>query len=124
MKSLDNPEPSPLGNEREGATAKGCGYGLRPTPIIPTRTVGPKGKRWPELGGNVEKAGLNGPSITTSLDVTPQDVETSAKWPWAGNYATISISFMEEKRNQGRGRLLNLLNQKIDDATEIGRAHV
>jgi hypothetical protein len=50
------------------------------------------------------------------LDTTPQDVLTSARYQWAGEYATISISWMEERRNQGRGRLLNLLNQKIDDA--------
>jgi len=50
------------------------------------------------------------------LDTTPQDNETSARYEWAGEYATISISWMEEKRNQGRGRLINLLNQKITDA--------
>jgi hypothetical protein len=50
------------------------------------------------------------------LDTTPQNVLTSLKYEWAGEYATISISWMEEKRNQGKGRLLNLLNQKIDDA--------
>jgi len=51
------------------------------------------------------------------LDTTPQDNETSFRYPWAGEYATIAISWMEERKNQGRGRLLNLLNQKIDDAT-------
>lgn len=50
------------------------------------------------------------------LDVTPQDSETSARVPWAQTYGTISISLTEEKKNQGRGRLLNILNQKIDDA--------
>jgi hypothetical protein len=50
------------------------------------------------------------------LDTTPQDSETSIRVPWAQDYATISISLTEEKKNQGRGRLLNLLNQKIDDA--------
>lgn len=51
------------------------------------------------------------------LDTTPQDVLTSGRYPWAQDYATVSISWVEEKKNQGRGRLINLLNQKIDDAT-------
>lgn len=50
------------------------------------------------------------------LDTTPQDVLTSYRYPWAGEYATVTISWMEEQRNQGKGRVLNLLNQKIDDA--------
>jgi hypothetical protein len=50
------------------------------------------------------------------LDTTPQDNWTSARFPWAGEYATVSISWMEEKRNSGRGRLMNLLNGKIDEA--------
>jgi hypothetical protein len=50
------------------------------------------------------------------LDVTPQNNETSARFEPTGEYATISISWMEEQRNKGRGRLINLLNQKIDDA--------
>jgi hypothetical protein len=50
------------------------------------------------------------------LDTTPQNNETSAKYEWASEYATISISWNEEKKNQGRHRLINLLNQKIDDA--------
>ena len=50
------------------------------------------------------------------LDTTPQDSETSIRVPWAQDYGTISIALTEEKKNQGRSRLLNLLNQKIDDA--------
>lgn len=50
------------------------------------------------------------------LDTTPQNNETSAIYEWAQEYATVSISWPEEKKNQGRGRLINLLNQKIDDA--------
>ena len=50
------------------------------------------------------------------LDTTPQDNETSARYPWAGEYATIAISWMEAQRNAGPGMLINLLNQKIDDA--------
>lgn len=52
------------------------------------------------------------------LDTTPQNVLTSARFNPTGLYGTISISWQEEQRNQGRGRLLNLLNQKIDDAME------
>ena len=55
------------------------------------------------------------------LDTTPQDVLTSVRYPWAQDYATITISMVEEKKNQGRGRLLNLLNQKIDDAETTAR---
>lgn len=55
------------------------------------------------------------------LDVTPQDTLTSVRYPWAQDYATITISLVEEKKNQGRGRLLNLLNQKIDDAETTAR---
>ena len=73
---------------------------------------------WPGLHGNVEKVGLNGLPITKTLDTTPQDTATSARYPWAGEYATVAISWMEEKKNQGRGRLINLLNQKIDDAQD------
>jgi hypothetical protein len=50
------------------------------------------------------------------LDTTPQDNETSARYPWAGLYATISISWMEDKRNSGPGQLINLVNQKTTDA--------
>lgn len=50
------------------------------------------------------------------LDTTPQDSETSVRYPWAQDYGTISISLTEEKKNQGRGKLLDILNQKIDDA--------
>lgn len=50
------------------------------------------------------------------LDTTPQDTMTSARFPWRYNYATVTISWPEEKKNSGRGRLLNLLNTKIDDA--------
>jgi hypothetical protein len=50
------------------------------------------------------------------LDTTPQDNETSARFAPTGYYATISISWMEEKRNQGRAKLMDLLNVKTDDA--------
>jgi len=51
------------------------------------------------------------------LDTTPQNNETTASYPWASLYATISISFQEEKENQGRHAVYSLLNQKIDDAS-------
>jgi len=50
------------------------------------------------------------------LDTTPQNNETTASYPWASEYATISISFQEEKENQGKHAVYSLLNQKIDDA--------
>ena len=50
------------------------------------------------------------------LATTPQNNETTASYPWASEYATVSISFQEEKENQGRHAVYSLLNQKIDDA--------
>lgn len=55
------------------------------------------------------------------LDTTPQDSETSAKYPWAQDYATITLSWTEEMKNQGRGKLIDILNQKINDATDTIR---
>jgi hypothetical protein len=55
------------------------------------------------------------------LDTTPQDTETSAKYPWAQDYATITLAWTEEKKNQGRGKLIDILNQKIDDARDTVR---
>lgn len=55
------------------------------------------------------------------LDTTPQDNETSVRVPWSADYATIAISWTENQKNQGRGRLLNLLQMKIDDAGDAIR---
>jgi hypothetical protein len=55
------------------------------------------------------------------LDTTPQDTETSAKYPWAQDYATITLAWTEEMKNQGRGKLIDILNQKINDATDTIR---
>lgn len=66
-----------------------------------------------ELHGDVKKRRVNGSAITP---LTPQDTATSIRVPWAQDFGTVAISWTEEKKNQGRGRLLNLLNQKIDDA--------
>jgi len=52
------------------------------------------------------------------LDTTPQNNETSVRYEPTGEYATISISWMENQKNEGKGRLINLLNQKIDDAMD------
>jgi hypothetical protein len=51
------------------------------------------------------------------LDTSPQNLETGAKFDDASYYETVSISFQEEKRNQGRHAVFSLWNQKIDDAT-------
>lgn len=50
------------------------------------------------------------------LSTTPQANETSAVYDWAAYYATISIAWDEAKKNQGRAQLINLTNQKMDDA--------
>lgn len=50
------------------------------------------------------------------LDTTPQENETSARFPWAQNYVTISVSWTEERKNQGEGRLKSIVEQKSDDA--------
>lgn len=52
------------------------------------------------------------------LDVTPQDQETSAQYEPTGLSATITLSWMEETKNLGRGQLINILNQKTDDAAD------
>jgi hypothetical protein len=52
------------------------------------------------------------------LDTTPQDQETSARFPWAQEYVTITLAWTEEMKNKGRGRLISILNQKIDDARD------
>ena len=55
------------------------------------------------------------------LDTTPQDTETSAKYPWAQDYATITLAWTEEMKNKGRGKLIDILNQKTDDAGDTIR---
>lgn len=52
------------------------------------------------------------------LDTTPQDTATSAKFPWAQGAATITLAWTEEMKNQGRGKLIDILNQKTDDAID------
>ena len=55
------------------------------------------------------------------LDVTPQDTVTTAQYDWAGEYATVSISWMEERRNKGRHAVFSLLQSKIDSARDTIR---
>jgi hypothetical protein len=58
------------------------------------------------------------------LDVTPQDTLTTAQVDWAGEYASISISWMEERRNEGRHAVFSLLQSKIDGASDTIRDNI
>lgn len=51
-----------------------------------------------------------------TLNTTPQDGMTTAFFPWCEIAGTISISRREERQNSGEGRLLNLLEKKIQQA--------
>ncbi len=108
-----NPEPSRKGNFSEGVTSRGRGYSVKAMPVTPPRARWAKAMMCSELHGDMQKRRVNGSAITT---LTPQDSETSVRYPWAQDYGTISISLTEEKKNQGRGKLIDILNQKIDDA--------
>jgi hypothetical protein len=48
--------------------------------------------------------------------ISPQDNETSLNYPWSSLWVHVSIAWDEERRNSGQARLINLVNQKIDDA--------
>ena len=50
------------------------------------------------------------------IDTTPQEGITSAFYEWAEVAGTISISRLEERKNSGEGRMLNLLKSKIQQA--------
>ena len=50
------------------------------------------------------------------LDTTPQDNETSARTPWSFFAATVSVAWTEKLKNAGRGKLVDWVNQKTDDA--------
>lgn len=50
------------------------------------------------------------------LDTTPQDGITTAFYEWAEVAGTISISRKEERQNAGEGRIINLLEAKIEQA--------
>lgn len=51
-----------------------------------------------------------------TLDTTPQDGITSAFYEWKEVAGTVSISRREERQNSGEGRLINLLQSKIQQA--------
>jgi hypothetical protein len=50
------------------------------------------------------------------IDTTPQDGMTTAFYEWAEVAGSISISRLEERKNSGEGRLINLLEAKIKQA--------
>ncbi len=50
------------------------------------------------------------------FDTTPQETLTSASYNWANVGGTISISGEENAKNQGRHKLLSLLDHKISSA--------
>lgn len=52
------------------------------------------------------------------LDTTPQENESSLVFDWAQMYATITISWVEQIKNRGRHQIINILNQKTDDAID------
>jgi hypothetical protein len=52
------------------------------------------------------------------LDTTPQNQETSAQYEPTGLAATATLSWMEDVKNMGRGKLIDMWNQKIDDAAD------
>src|SRR6266581_4163410 len=49
-----------------------------------------------------------------TIDTTPQEGLTSARYPWKQVAGTISISRKEERQNSGRQRMINLLQSKTD----------
>ena len=51
-----------------------------------------------------------------TLDTTPQEGMTSAKFPWKQVAGTISISRKEERQNSGEQRIINLLDGKVKQA--------
>ena len=55
------------------------------------------------------------------LDTTPQENETSARYPWAQEAATIAIAWTQEMKNQGEGRLVDIVDVKADDAGDTLR---
>lgn len=52
------------------------------------------------------------------LDTTPQEGLTSAQFPWKQLAGTVSISRLEERKNSGKHRMINLLDAKVRQ-TEI-----
>ncbi len=52
------------------------------------------------------------------VSVVPQDIATSAQFPWKQLYATIAISGLEEAQNNGKEMIVNLLEAKIMQAED------
>lgn len=51
------------------------------------------------------------------IDVTPQDNETAAEYPWAQYAASIAVSGKDERQNSGsKVKIINLLQAKTDNA--------
>lgn len=76
-------------------------------------------------GANVIQSLMYGKNTTArsysgygQLDITPQDGMTVAIYPWRQLSASISISGIEETKNRGEGRALNLLEEKINQAEQ------
>jgi hypothetical protein len=59
-----------------------------------------------------------------TLTVKPQDGMTTAFFPWCEVAGTISISRREERQNSGEGKLLGLLEKKIQQAEMSMKATV
>ena len=51
-----------------------------------------------------------------TLDVTPQDGITAAFYTWRQFYASISISRLQERQNNGMSKVVDLLDQKVVQA--------
>jgi len=58
------------------------------------------------------------------IDTTPQDGISTAFYEWAEIAGTISISRKEERQNSGEGRLINLLQAKIQQAEMTMREYM
>jgi len=50
------------------------------------------------------------------LDTTPQDNQTSMRTPWSYNSATVAVAWTETLKNAGRGKLIDWVRTKTDDA--------
>jgi hypothetical protein len=59
-----------------------------------------------------------------SIDVTPQDGRTSAKYNWKQIAATIAISGREERQNSGAERIINLLSSKTKQTEQSIREFI
>src|SRR3990172_11073940 len=80
-----------------------------------------KGRKRVENGGESIVVQLMYGSNTTvrsysgyePIDTTPMEGFTSVKYPWKQVAGTVSISGIEERKNSGEARLINLLQSKV-----------